>query len=161
MSWHGDELVCSGQFPRESGPVPYTEVWRRLAGSHEPALSLVRADGHGVLVQVGDHAVTIADDRARGGDYRACYRSRTSGGWAVALSIGARPDSLPAPPDVSDQCEAMVLDGRRWHVLERSQSPHPTPSRSSSDPVSAGRSPRPAAERVPARSRRSLASARP
>lgn len=119
VSWHGGELVCQGHFPRESRTVPYTEVWRRLSGSTGTCLSLVRADGHGVLAQVGDHAITIVDDRRRGGPYRACYRSRSDTGWAVSLSLGDGSESLPPPPHEAAVSDAMVLDGRRWHVLEQ------------------------------------------
>lgn len=121
VSWHGADLVCSGTFDRVDRVVPYVEVWRRLSGSGGSRLSLVRADGRGVLVQVGDHAITIVDDRPRGGEYRACYRSRSHEGWAVSLSIGAGPDRLPAPPEWSTLSDAMVLDGRRWHVIEYAQ----------------------------------------
>lgn len=131
VSWHGGEMVCTGHFPRESSTVPYTEVWRRLSGSSGTSLSLVRADGHGVLAQVGDHAVTIVDDRLRGGSYRACYRSRSDAGWAVSLSIGEGTESLPAPPDQADISDAMVLDRRRWHVLEH------VPARRRASPLAA------------------------
>lgn len=118
VSWHGADLVCAGHFARESRSVPYVEVWRRLAGTGGPTLSLVRADGLGVLAQVGDHAITIVDDRHRGGHYRACYRSRSHMGWAVSLSLGEGADQLPAPPAEHEISDAMVLGGRRWHVLE-------------------------------------------
>ena len=118
VSWHGADMVCCGHFERADRTVPYVEVWRRLSGSGGARLSLVRADGHGVLVQVGDHAITIVDDRHRGGSYRACYRSRSHEGWAVSLSIGAGTDSLPSPPEWSALSDAMVLEGRRWHVVE-------------------------------------------
>jgi hypothetical protein len=127
VSWHGADLVCEGTFDRVDRTVPYVEVWRRLSGSSGSRLALVRADGHGVLAQVGDHAVTIVDDRPRGGTYRACYRSRSHAGWMVALSIGAGTERLPAPPDWSALSDAMVLDGRRWHVVEYTE-PSAAPS---------------------------------
>ena len=59
VSWHGAELVCTGHFQRATRSVPYMEVWRRLSGSAGHSVTLVRADGLGVLAQVGDHAITI------------------------------------------------------------------------------------------------------
>lgn len=128
VSWHGADLVCAGQFPRETRTVPYAEVWHRLAGPAGRTLSLIRADGHGVLVQVGDHAVTIVDDRARGGEYRACYRTRGADGWAVALGIGEAAERVPGPPRGAELSDAMVLDGRRWHVLEHAESAEERPA---------------------------------
>jgi hypothetical protein len=120
VSWHGAELVCAGVFPRGQRDVPYVEVWRRLAGSRGFSLAMIRHDRNGVVVQVGDHALTIVDDRSRGGEYRACYRSRRDDQWAVSLSIGDRADSLPVPPEPTDLSEATVLGGRCWYVVERS-----------------------------------------
>ena len=50
------------------------------------------------MVRTGDHVLTIADDRADGGSYRACYRTRHEGRWAVELALGAGATDLPAPP---------------------------------------------------------------
>lgn len=58
----------------------YVEVWRRLAPGGGACESHWSADGSRLVIRVGDHALTVADDRAGGGAYRACYRTRHDGG---------------------------------------------------------------------------------
>jgi hypothetical protein len=126
--WQDGCLVMAGSFDRGGRRVPYVEMWERLPGSDGAVIALVRSDGLGVMVQCGDHAVTVVDERPNGGWYRACYRRGASRGWPVALALGAGSSALPAPP--GDQHggagrpdwpygRALILDGRRWHVVER------------------------------------------
>jgi hypothetical protein len=98
VHWRGDDLVETGEFADGDRSVPYTEVWRRLPASGGDLESHWSADGTCVVVRTGDHALTIADERAGGGVYRACYRTRRDGGWAVELALGDGATDLPAPP---------------------------------------------------------------
>lgn len=111
--WTGGDLVERGSFLVDGELVPYVEVWRRLAGSTGPALSMVRADGHGLLVRAGDHGLTVTDDRPTGA-YRACYRSRdgASGRWPTVLTLGPGAEELPAPPLCGDDMPA------GWQLLD-------------------------------------------
>jgi Protein HRI1 len=98
VHWHGDDLVETGELTDGDRSVPYTEVWRRLPASVVDLESDWSADGTSVVVRTGDHALTIADERAGGGVYRACYRTRRDDGWAVELALGDGATDLPAPP---------------------------------------------------------------
>jgi hypothetical protein len=118
--WEDGCLVVAGTFDRLGERVPYVEMWERLPGSDGALTALVRSDGLGMLVQCGDHAVTVIDDRPHGGWYRACYRSSGAGlGWPVALALGAGSNALPAPPGGDLTGHTLPLDGGRWHVVER------------------------------------------
>ena len=63
-----------------------------MAGSASGLESHWSADGTFVAVRTGDHALTIADDRAAGSAFRACYRTRHAGGGR------SNSRSAPAPP---------------------------------------------------------------
>jgi putative spermidine/putrescine transport system substrate-binding protein len=60
----GDELVERGTSAGPDGPVPYTEVWRRLPGSGPPHVARRREDGLGLLVRTGAHALAVLDERS-------------------------------------------------------------------------------------------------
>ena len=110
-----DDLVERGSSDGPGGPVPYTEVWRRLPGSGPPHLALRREDGLGLLVRTGAHTVSVVDERSAGGAFQACYRTGSDDGWTVALRLGQGADHLPGPP-VADVGADVVLGGHRWHV---------------------------------------------
>jgi hypothetical protein len=104
VAWRGDDLVATSALVAAGRTVTSTEVWRRLPGSGVVHACRWSPDGTSVMVRAGDHALTIADERATGGAYRACYRARHEGCWSVALALGAGAKDLPAPdasPDVS------------------------------------------------------------
>ena len=111
----GDELVERGTSAGPDGPVPYTEVWRRLPGSGPPHVARRREDGLGLLVRTGAHALAVLDERSLGGAFRACYRTGSDDGWTVALRLGTGADHLPEPPAVDGAPDA-ALDGHRWLV---------------------------------------------
>ena len=99
VRWDGEDLVETGELTDDGRVVSYTEVWRRVAGGDGGLESHWSPDGGCVVVRTGDHVLTIADDRPAGGAYRACYRTRHEGRWAVELALGAGAIDLPASAD--------------------------------------------------------------
>jgi hypothetical protein len=103
VRWAGDDLVETGEFADGGRRVAYEEVWRRLPNAGGGAECLWSDERTCVTVRVGDHALTIADERAGGGHFRACYRIRHDGSWCVELALGADAADLPVPPtDTTD-----------------------------------------------------------
>ena len=98
VSWCGADLVETGTFG-DDAPVPYVEVWRRMPGSDGPTQDWTSPDGTHRHVRVGDHAITVADDRQGGGAYRACYRTRLADEWTVELALGDDAIDLPLPTE--------------------------------------------------------------
>ncbi|HET6953542.1 MAG TPA: hypothetical protein VFI47_24400 [Acidimicrobiales bacterium] len=96
--WDGADLVETGTFGTGDRGTPYVEVWRRLPGSGGPTDDWASPDGTRRFVQAGDHAITVADGRAAGGRYRACYRRRRAGAWTVELALGDGAADLPLIP---------------------------------------------------------------
>jgi hypothetical protein len=119
LDLQGDDLVETGSTVADGREVEYVERWRRLSRSRPPYLALRREDGLAVVVQAGAHALTVADDRDTGGEYRACYRMKAAGVWRSALLLGANADALPAPPDYTGDNRWLALGGQRWRVSER------------------------------------------
>jgi hypothetical protein len=100
LTWEDGRLVERGLFPTGDGAVTYEEVWVRLPGDGGPSVSLEA--GHACLVRVGDHAITVVDERLGGGEFRACYRVFGAGGWSVAAVIGDDAAGLPGPDILPD-----------------------------------------------------------
>ena len=126
VAWEGDDLVERGTFPIGGRDVPYVEVWRRLPHSEAPIVALASDDGWGRLVRAGDHAITVIDERPLGGDFRACYRTRSPSGWRVELALGPGAAELPVPrPDV------LGIPARMpgWHQVSAPPEPEPAPPR--------------------------------
>lgn len=118
--WFEEGLLFeAGTFQLPDGPRRYVEVWERQPGSDGTRLALRREDGHGRLVQAGDHALTIVDQRPLGGAYRACYRVRGDGGWTLAAALGPDAEGLPEPPAVHAlDSGTITLCTKRWLVVE-------------------------------------------
>jgi hypothetical protein len=93
--FEGEELIEAGTFTIDGEDVAYTEVWHRLPGSDGPWS--VHRSVTGLLVRVGDHALTIADGRDAGGSVQAAYRVRTDGDWQLRRALGPDAASLPEP----------------------------------------------------------------
>ena len=94
LCWEHGELVERGMFPTVDGDVEYVEWWVRLDGANGPFLA---AEGpNGCLLRVGDHAISVVDDRGDGGAFAACYLTLAGGRWRPQASIG-RCDKLPSP----------------------------------------------------------------
>lgn len=126
VSWEGDDLVERGTFTIGGRDVPYVEVWQRLPRCEAPIVALASDDGWGRLVRAGDHAITVVDERATGGHYRACYRTRRASGWRVELAVGPGAADLPVPrPDVLGVPARMP----GWHMVSSPPDPDPTPPR--------------------------------
>lgn len=99
ITWEGDAMIETGSFTFGGELQPYREVWVREDPVVSPRLALRSTDGTARLVRVGDHAITVADEREGDGWYRACCRSRTSQGWTVTMALGEAADRLPEPPE--------------------------------------------------------------
>lgn len=126
VSWDGADLVERGTFAIGGRDVPYVEVWQRLPGCDAPIVALASDDGWGRLVRAGDHAITVVDERAAGGHYRACYRTRRPAGWRVELAVGPAAADLPVPrPDVLGVPARMP----GWHIVSSPPEPDPVPPR--------------------------------
>jgi hypothetical protein len=82
VEWDGDDLVERGTFLIDGTEVPYIEVWRRLPSAG--GLVVEMCDDGFTHVQVGEHALTVLDERATGGSFGATYRR----GDEVVLAIG-------------------------------------------------------------------------
>ncbi|MHB8663199.1 MAG: hypothetical protein ACYDH6_10995 [Acidimicrobiales bacterium] len=97
----GDELIERGTFPTVDGPVAYEEVWVPVSQMTQPALALEAENA--CLVRVGDHAVTVVDERAEGGTFRAAHRRFDGSVWRTMMSIGEGDGSaLPDPTNPPD-----------------------------------------------------------
>ncbi|MDQ1393945.1 MAG: hypothetical protein QOF30_2922 [Acidimicrobiaceae bacterium] len=94
LFWEEGRLVERGWF----GDVTYEEVWLRLDDDKGPFLA---AEGPGeCLVRVGEHAVTIVDDRRdREGALAACYQVLSPAGWEIRAAIGDT-STLPSPSEI-------------------------------------------------------------
>jgi hypothetical protein len=106
-------LIETGMFPTADGSVPYEEVWVPLARSTGPWLAMEAE--RGCLVRVGDHAITVLDERGTGGGFTACYRILGDDGWVVVATVGsdARADALPRPDDLPTD----------WRVIHTGNAP--------------------------------------
>lgn len=127
VTWQGGDLVETGVLERGDRALPYVEVWRRLTRPGEAALALATTDGGGRIVQVGDHAITLVDDRPTGSELRTAYRVRRAGGvpdrngegtWVTVLTLGHEAELLPVPPTTMLETDLVTIDGQPWHVLE-------------------------------------------
>lgn len=107
VRWDGDDLVESGEIVDGDRTVTYVEVWRRLPDGGGGCESHWSDDGSCLVVRVGDHALSVADERSGGGCYRACYRTRHDGGWFVELALGSGATDLPTPPATDARDPAM------------------------------------------------------
>jgi hypothetical protein len=98
--------------------VPYLEVWVPMPVGDGPVLALRCDDPPARLVQVGEHAVVLLDDRATGGEYRGRYDRFVDGAWQPQESLGDA-GALPAPPvDTPPVGSTLELGGLTWTVDE-------------------------------------------
>lgn len=100
LSVEDGALIERGDFPTAEGPVPYEEAWVRLPGGCGPYLAMESPTA--VLVQVGEHAITVVDARAGGGTFVAVYRTLGAAGWSAVATIGGEAEALPGPEDPPD-----------------------------------------------------------
>lgn len=118
ITWDGDDMIESGEFPFGGKVSPFVEVWRRLPGDVTPRLVLVASDPPSQLVRVGDHCVVVADQRGADGAFSAAYRRLVGDAWCTETAIGDG-ETLPTPPSWSlTTGEAVELAGMRWQVVE-------------------------------------------
>jgi hypothetical protein len=92
LAMEGGRLVERGWWD----DVPYEEVWVRIDDGNGPFRAAEAPDGRACLVQAGDHAIAVADERDAGGAFTACYRVLGPDGWETAAAIGSAED-LPTP----------------------------------------------------------------
>jgi len=114
----GDDLIEEGVFDIDGESVPYTEVWGRLPGSTGSSLVMTTADERGMVVRVGDHCLTVVDQRAGGGCFDADYRVLDGGRWRSQLSFGEGAARLPPPPEMAPVGSVVAIDGVEWRVVE-------------------------------------------
>jgi hypothetical protein len=96
----GEAIVERGMFPTFDGALPYQEIWVPIPGAGRPFLGLERPNGS--FLRVGDHAITIADQRGSGGTFSAAYyRQEGDQRWSVVASIGDVTD-LAGPDQLAD-----------------------------------------------------------
>lgn len=121
ITWEGAAMIETGSFTFGGVKQAYREVWVRDDPVVLPRLALRSTDGTARLVRVGDHAITVADERDGDGWYRACYRRRSGSGWTVAVALGEAATELPQPPDLDDVPDGQTIryGGRSWVVEER------------------------------------------
>lgn len=82
LQWERDVLLERGMFPTADGAVGYEEAWVRLPGSGGPASGT--STDRSTEVRVGDHAITVVDERPHG-PFTATYRRR----GAAVLEVSA------------------------------------------------------------------------
>ena len=127
MSVDGDDLVEEGGTELEGRTVTYVERWRRQPRSDGEVLALRRDDGFGLLVQTGDHALSVCDDRGMGGEHRACYWTRTGSRWTPSLVLGPTTPLPPAPPARPVDAGDVLLGGDHWSVVSGRDEQGPPP----------------------------------
>jgi len=126
--WDEGDLIERGIFDGPSGPIPYTEVWRRLDPGDGPLMALASTDGSGRMVMVGSHCLTICDERVCGsegmtGEYLARYQVRRADGWVTELALGDVA-GLPDPPEGElFTGDLLQWAGRTWSVVEHGMVP--------------------------------------
>jgi hypothetical protein len=83
---HGDVLVERGTWPGAGGPVPYVEVWDRLARG--PAAAWTALGVPGLAVVVGSRAAVLVDGRAVGRPCGAALAaSDAAGRWRISAAL--------------------------------------------------------------------------
>lgn len=122
ITWDGDDMMETGVFGfAGQAPVPYVERWRRLADPGGGGYVALRADV-ARLVVVGNYAITIVDDRAAGGSYRATGWHRPSVLWEETVSWPPAHAGVSQPPDDTGGWSAgdavRLDDGTTWVVDE-------------------------------------------
>ncbi|MEZ5231820.1 MAG: hypothetical protein AB7W59_06100 [Acidimicrobiia bacterium] len=134
ITWDGTSMIETGSFTFGGVRQPYREVWVRDDAVVLPRLALRSTDDTARLVQVGDHAITVADERSGrdeghgrdgrsgrdGGWYRACYRRRVDGAWQEISTVGDHAAALPPPPAIDgvEPGDTIRYGGRVWLVEE-------------------------------------------
>ncbi|CAN5430960.1 hypothetical protein BH10ACT3_BH10ACT3_15560 [soil metagenome] len=128
--WDGDDLIERGTFDGPDGPITYTEVWQRLDPGEGVRLALASTDGTGRMAMLGDHCLTVCDDRVAdagvvSGQYLARYQVRTDGEWVTELSLGDVSELPPTPVGEFVEGELLEWAGRSWSVIEFGGLPDP------------------------------------
>ena len=120
--WEGEEMLEDGTFGFAGGaPVAYRERWRRLGEPRGTGYLALRS-ATARLVCVGNYGITIVDDRAAGGSYRATAWHRPSVLWGEVMAWPPDHGDAPQPPDdiggwqVGDAVR--LDDGSEWTVDE-------------------------------------------
>lgn len=94
VEWDGDDLIETGLFVIDGSDVPYVEVWRKHPVSDERVVEIT--DVGYTRIEIGEHALTVNDQRAGGGRIGARYERDgrvhlAIGDDRAAHPVGARP----------------------------------------------------------------------
>lgn len=82
VAWDGDDLVETGVFSIGGDELPYVEIWRRQPTTGSRVVEIT--DAGFIRVEIGEHALTVLDERPDGGHLSASYQRD----GVVVLSIG-------------------------------------------------------------------------
>lgn len=117
VTWDGADLLESGSTVTGGVPVAYVERWRRLPDTAAPLLALSRPGGR--LVRTGSLALSIVDERPRGGEFHA-VAWRWQGTWTVDHCWPSGAKAPPPPPRHGLRAGATVVlqDAMTWTVDE-------------------------------------------
>jgi hypothetical protein len=72
IEWDGDDLVETGVFTIDGADVPYVEVWRKQSDVSSQVVEVT--DAGFTRVEIGEHALTVLDERPDGGHLSARYQ---------------------------------------------------------------------------------------
>jgi hypothetical protein len=119
ITWRdGGGMDERGVWSSPDGDVDYLEVWVPMPAGEGPVLALRCEQPLARLVQVGEHALVLLDDRATGGEYRGRYDRFVQGAWRPLESIGEA-SGLPTPPtELPSAGDTLELGGITWTVDE-------------------------------------------
>ncbi len=118
MSWDGEDMLEAGETVVDGRRLRYVERWRRLPGTASPLIALSAPDGR--LVRAGELALTVIDQRAAGGAFRAVAWRLVDGEWTTSHCWPPEAKA-PAPPTSADLATGAIVtldDGSHWTVDE-------------------------------------------
>jgi hypothetical protein len=120
VEWNARGFRERGETRVEGRIVQYEEQWEQVVAGHD--CFVARAEDHtAALVAVGRYAIALADWRPENDDFAIRIMRATKEGWHNTWRRGGTSSSLPSPNEFTGRIpddEPIVVDGRRWHVVE-------------------------------------------